>query len=63
MLANAVVVIILQHISVWNQHLIHLKVTQCYISILSKKIQHNNIKRFILCKSWASNHCGKTSVW
>lgn len=33
MLANAMVVIILQHIWVSNQHIVYLKLTQCYISM------------------------------
>ena len=34
--ANAKVVIILQYINVSNQHLVHLQLTQCFMSILSQ---------------------------
>ena len=45
MLANAMGVIILEYINVSNQHVAHLKLTQCHISIISqlkmqKKIKH-----------------------
>lgn len=33
MLANLTVVIILQYLNVSNQHLVRIKLTQCYISI------------------------------
>ena len=36
MLANILVVIILQHINVWNQQIVCLKLTQCYMSIISQ---------------------------
>ena len=35
-LANATVVIILQYIKVSNQHVVHLKLTQCCMSIISQ---------------------------
>lgn len=34
--ANAMMVIILQYINVSNQHIIHLKLTQCCVSIISQ---------------------------
>lgn len=34
LLANSVVVIIFQYISVSNQDIVHLKLTQCSVSIL-----------------------------
>ena len=36
LLANTTVVIILQYISVSNQHAAHLKLAQCYMSIIQK---------------------------
>lgn len=33
-LAKAMVAIILQHMSVSNQHIAHLKLTQCYVSYI-----------------------------
>ena len=35
-LANAMVKIILQFINVSNQYIVHLKLTQCYVSIIIK---------------------------
>lgn len=35
-LVNATVVIILQYINVSDQHIVHLKLTQCYKSITSQ---------------------------
>lgn len=35
-LAIAMVVIILQHVSVSNQQVVHLKLTQCYLSIIAQ---------------------------
>ena len=34
--ANVMVVITWQHVLVSNQHVVHLKVTQCYVSIISQ---------------------------
>ena len=34
-LDNAMVIIILQCISVSNQHIVHIKLTSCYMSIIS----------------------------
>ena len=36
-LANARVVIILQYLSISNQHIVHLKPTQCYVSYYLNK--------------------------
>ena len=36
-LANTTVVIILQYINISNQLFVHLKLTQCYMSIISQK--------------------------
>ena len=36
-LSNTMVVIILQYISVSNQHIVHIKLTQCYMSIILNK--------------------------
>lgn len=38
MLANIMVVSILQYINVSNQHTAHLKTTQCYVNYISKCI-------------------------
>ena len=38
MLANAMMVIISQYVSESNQHVVHLELTQCYISIKIKII-------------------------
>ena len=35
-LTNAAVLIILQYINVSNQHIVHLKLTQWYVSYISK---------------------------
>ena len=35
-LAKAIVVIILQYINVLNQHVVHLKLIQCSMSIISQ---------------------------
>ena len=45
-LAKAMVVSILQYISVSNKHLVHLKLTQCYMSIISHKAVKN---KYIKC--------------
>lgn len=36
MLANAAVVIVLQYTNISNQHVVRLKLTQCYMPIVSK---------------------------
>ena len=36
-LPNTMLVIILQYMSVSNQHTVHLKLTQCYMSIISQR--------------------------
>ena len=35
-LANAMVVIILQYINVSNQHILYLKLAQCYMSVIAQ---------------------------
>lgn len=45
-LANAVVVTILQYISGSNQHVVHLKLTQCCVSIIARKSWERRIKAF-----------------
>ena len=42
MLANVIVIIILQYVNVYNQHVIHLKFTQCLTSTSVK------LERFFL---------------
>ena len=44
-LANAMVVIILQHIRVSNQHVSHLKLTQCYVNRISIKLDKIDKRR------------------
>ena len=36
MLSSAMVVIVLQYISASNKHVVHLKLTQCYMLIISQ---------------------------
>lgn len=40
-LANTVVIITLQYISVLNQHIVHLKVRMFYVSYISKRLRGN----------------------
>ena len=49
MLANALMVILLQHINVLNQNIVLLKLTQCYMSITSQ------FKIFFLKKEMATH--------
>ena len=39
LLANNTIIIILQYINLLNQQTVHLKLTQCYMSILSQLIK------------------------
>jgi len=54
--ANAVVVIILQHVSAPHQHVLYLKCTQCYMSILSeswkKKRRYEVVLKEKMPSSW-----------
>ena len=36
MLVNTTMVITLQHMNISNQHIAHLKIIQCYMSIISQ---------------------------
>lgn len=52
LLANATVIIILQYTCVWNQHIIHLKLTQCYMPLISQlKKKKKKMKRILLAGS------------
>ena len=42
-LANTMVVIILQYISTSNQHIVHLKLIQCYVNYILIKFLKKNI--------------------
>lgn len=44
-LANAMVVIIMQYISVSNELIVHLKLEQGYVSIMSVKLEKINKKK------------------
>lgn len=47
MLANAIVVNILQYISVSNQHNMHLKLTQVYVDYISINLKENQIDDYM----------------
>lgn len=42
-LANTLLVIILQYINALNQHIVHLKLTQCYNDIAIKNVLFKKI--------------------
>lgn len=55
MLANTTAVIILQHINVLNQRIVHLTLTQCYMSLLSQ-LKKNGFQGFPLICSLFNLH-------
>ena len=44
-LANPLVAIILRYVSIFNQHMVHLKFTQCYVNYISMKLEKEKKKK------------------